>query len=82
MNITSKLLNSIVETVNELPPELPHIIKLAEEEARGKFGDEIKGGHVVSVIIFLRWICPALVSPVEFDLIKSISTLTFFPPLI
>ncbi|KAL6944753.1 hypothetical protein ACO0RG_001500 [Hanseniaspora osmophila] len=67
-----KLTDSICSSVNDIPPEFIYISQRIREAAKKKF----PGSELVAVgsFIFLRFFCPALVSPDTENLIPSLLT--------
>jgi hypothetical protein len=72
---TEELIKKILETPNELPYEIRESNAILAEAVSRVFANENKGNAIVHTAvggaIFLRFICPALVSPHLFGLLKD-----------
>lgn len=65
LRITTEIWQCIAQTANRIPPELRHILKYIRGVAEDRFGEFKRSATytAVSGFLFLRFICPAILSP-------------------
>jgi hypothetical protein len=73
IGITTDIWQCIVKSVTRLPPELRHILKFIRAVAEDRYGDFLRSVAYTSVsgFLFLRFICPAILSPKLFGLLRD-----------
>ncbi|KAK2589468.1 GTPase activating factor [Conoideocrella luteorostrata] len=70
---TTEVWDCIAESANSLPAELRHILKYIRAVAEDRYGDFLRSVAftAVSGFLFLRFICPAILSPKLFGLLRD-----------
>lgn len=65
LRITTEIWQCIAQTAHRIPPELRHILKYIRGVAEDRFGEFKRSATytAVSGFLFLRFICPAILSP-------------------
>lgn len=73
LQITSEIWQCIVDSAHQLPTELRHILKYIRAVAEDRYGDFLRTAAYTSVsgFLFLRFICPAILSPKLFGLLPE-----------
>lgn len=71
--LTTELWRCIADSANQLPGELRHILKYIRAVADDRYGDFLRTVTYTSVsgFLFLRFICPAILSPKLFGLLRD-----------
>lgn len=70
---TTEVWNCIARSASQLPAELRHILKYIRAVAEDRYGDFLRTVTytAVSGFLFLRFICPAILSPKLFGLLRD-----------
>ncbi|TWU79247.1 hypothetical protein ED733_009019 [Metarhizium rileyi] len=70
---TTEVWHCIAESAHSLPSELRHILKYIRAVAEDRYGDFLRtvAFTAVSGFLFLRFICPAILSPKLFGLLRD-----------
>ncbi|KAK0387307.1 hypothetical protein NLU13_5620 [Sarocladium strictum] len=70
---TTEIWQCIAKTATKLPPELRHIFKYIRAVAEDRYGDFLRTVAYTSVsgFLFLRFICPAILSPKLWGLLRD-----------
>jgi hypothetical protein len=73
IGITTDIWQCLVDSATRLPPELRHILKFIRAVAEDRYGDFLRSVAYTSVsgFLFLRFICPAILSPKLFGLLRD-----------
>ncbi|KAH6874706.1 hypothetical protein B0T10DRAFT_201790 [Thelonectria olida] len=73
INFTTEIWNCICVSAERLPPELRSILKYIRAVAEDRYGDFLRTVTYTSVsgFLFLRFICPAILSPKLFNLLRD-----------
>ena len=73
ISLTTELWNCIASSALRLPGELRHILKYVRAVAEDRYGDFLRTVRYTSVsgFLFLRFICPAILSPKLFGLLRD-----------
>jgi hypothetical protein len=73
IQLTTEIWQCIAESATRLPPELRHILKYIRAVAEDRYGDFLRIVKYTSVsgFLFLRFICPAILSPKLFGMLKD-----------
>lgn len=73
INLTTEVWECIVDSANRLPSELRYIFKYIRAVAEDRYGDFLRpvAYTAVSGFLFLRFICPAILSPKLFGLLRD-----------
>ncbi|KAL2187065.1 hypothetical protein L209DRAFT_685476 [Thermothelomyces heterothallicus CBS 203.75] len=73
IQFTTDIWNSIVTSASRLPPELRHILKYIRAVAEDRYGDFLRTVTYTSVsgFLFLRFLCPAILNPKLFGLLRD-----------
>ncbi|KAL2198170.1 hypothetical protein P885DRAFT_34080 [Corynascus similis CBS 632.67] len=73
IQFTTDIWNSIVASASRLPPELRHILKYIRAVAEDRYGDFLRTVTYTSVsgFLFLRFLCPAILNPKLFGLLRD-----------
>jgi len=73
IRFTTDIWNSIVSSASRLPPELRHILKYIRAVAEDRYGDFLRTVTYTSVsgFLFLRFLCPAILNPKLFGLLRD-----------
>ena len=71
--LTTEVWMVIAESASRIPPELRHILKYIRAVAEDRYGDFLRTVKYTSVsgFLFLRFICPAILSPKLFGLLRD-----------
>ncbi|KAI1251196.1 hypothetical protein MGN70_008257 [Eutypa lata] len=71
--LTSEVWQCIAITATKLPPELRQILKYVRAVAEDRYGDFLRTVNYTSVsgFLFLRFICPAILNPKLFGLLRD-----------
>ncbi|PHH81444.1 hypothetical protein CDD82_791 [Ophiocordyceps australis] len=70
---TTEIWRCISESADRLPAELRHILKFVRAVAEDRYGDFVRAPTytAVSGFLFLRFLCPAILSPKLFGLLRD-----------
>ncbi|KUI63135.1 Inhibitory regulator protein BUD2/CLA2 [Cytospora mali] len=73
MQFTNEIWDCIANSANKFPPELRHILKYIRAVAEDRYGDFLRTVAFTSVsgFLFLRFICPAILNPKLFGLLRD-----------
>ncbi|KAH7149172.1 hypothetical protein B0J13DRAFT_299207 [Dactylonectria estremocensis] len=73
IHLTTEIWQCIASSAGRLPPELRHILKYIRAVAEDRYGDFLRTVTYTSVsgFLFLRFICPAILSPKLFNLLRD-----------
>ncbi|KAK7431925.1 GTPase activating factor [Neonectria magnoliae] len=73
IHLTTEVWKCIADSASRLPPELRHILKYIRAVAEDRYGDFLRTVTYTSVsgFLFLRFICPAILSPKLFNLLRD-----------
>ncbi|CAM1501002.1 Fc.00g101640.m01.CDS01 [Cosmosporella sp. VM-42] len=73
IQLTTEVWQCIASSANRVPPELRHILKYIRAVAEDRYGDFLRTVTYTSVsgFLFLRLICPAILSPKLFGLLRD-----------
>ncbi|KAI9163027.1 Inhibitory regulator protein BUD2/CLA2 [Paramyrothecium foliicola] len=73
VTLTTEIWQCIAESATRLPPELRHILKFIRAVAEDRYGDFLRSVAYTSVsgFLFLRFICPAILSPKLWGLLRD-----------
>ncbi|KAF4971819.1 hypothetical protein FZEAL_9746 [Fusarium zealandicum] len=73
IHYTTEVWKCIANSANRLPPELRHVLKYIRAVAEDRYGDFLRTVTYTSVsgFLFLRFICPAILSPKLFNLLRD-----------
>jgi hypothetical protein len=73
IQFTTDIWNCIVSSTARLPPELRHILKYIRAVAEDRYGDFLRTVTYTSVsgFLFLRFLCPAILNPKLFGLLRD-----------
>jgi len=68
--IAQKLLTSFMKTVHQLPREVQEVLRHVYHEVKEKFNEEA-ANKGIGGFLFLRYVCPALMAPHVYGLLKD-----------
>jgi hypothetical protein len=73
MQFITEIWECIAPSANRIPPELRHILKYVRAVAEDRYGDFLRTVTYTSVsgFLFLRFICPAVLNPKLFGLLRD-----------
>lgn len=73
IHLTTEIWQCIAKSANRIPPELRQILKYIRAVAEDRYGDFLRTVTYTSVsgFLFLRLICPAVLSPKLFNLLRD-----------
>jgi hypothetical protein len=73
LQFTTDIWNCIASSATRLPPELRHILKYIRAVAEDRYGDFLRTVTYTSVsgFLFLRFLCPAILNPKLFGLLRD-----------
>lgn len=73
IDFTSEIWDCIASSAARLPPELRHILKYIRAVAEDRYGDFLRTVTYTSVsgFLFLRFLCPAILNPKLFGLLRD-----------
>ncbi|KAK4195009.1 hypothetical protein QBC40DRAFT_186830 [Triangularia verruculosa] len=73
IQLTNELWGCIAASASRLPPELRHILKYIRAVAEDRYGDFLRTVTYTSVsgFLFLRFLCPAILNPKLFGLLRD-----------
>ncbi|TPX12203.1 uncharacterized protein E0L32_007089 [Thyridium curvatum] len=73
MQFTEEIWDCIIKSAARLPPELRQILKYVRAVAEDRYGDFLRTVAYTSVsgFLFLRFICPAILNPKLFGLLRD-----------
>ncbi|KAK0616233.1 hypothetical protein B0T14DRAFT_567850 [Immersiella caudata] len=73
IDLTTEIWECITASANRLPPELRHVLKYIRAVAEDRYGDFLRTVTYTSVsgFLFLRFICPAILNPKLFGLLRD-----------
>ncbi|KAK3294972.1 uncharacterized protein B0H64DRAFT_325931 [Chaetomium fimeti] len=73
VQFTTDIWDCIVSSTARLPPELRHILKYIRAVAEDRYGDFLRTVTYTSVsgFLFLRFLCPAILNPKLFGLLRD-----------
>lgn len=73
IQLTTELWEIIAASVSKLPPELRAILKYVRAVAEDRYGDFLRTVNYTSVsgFLFLRFICPAILNPKLFGILRD-----------
>lgn len=73
IRLTNEMWHTITESASRIPAELRHILKYIRAVAEDRYGDFLRTATytAVSGFLFLRFICPAILSPKLFGLLRD-----------
>ena len=73
LQFTNEIWDCIAKSASRFPPELRHILKYIRAVAEDRYGDFLRTVAFTSVsgFLFLRFICPAILNPKLFGLLRD-----------
>lgn len=73
MQLTTEVWQCITSSASRFPPELRHILKYVRAVAEDRYGDFLRTVSYTSVsgFLFLRFVCPAILNPKLFGLLRD-----------
>ncbi|KAI1491789.1 hypothetical protein F5X96DRAFT_668378 [Biscogniauxia mediterranea] len=73
MELTTEIWECIAISATKLPPELRQVLKYVRAVAEDRYGDFLRTVNYTSVsgFLFLRFICPAILNPKLFGLLRD-----------
>lgn len=72
LTVTVQLfIDTIIESIRHCPPSIRELCKEMRKAAEKKWQDAAKDSSYIGGFIFLRLFCPAIVSPVKYQLISA-----------
>ncbi|KAK0702625.1 hypothetical protein B0T21DRAFT_299791 [Apiosordaria backusii] len=73
IQLTNELWGCIASSASRLPPELRHVLKYIRAVAEDRYGDFLRTVTYTSVsgFLFLRFLCPAILNPKLFGLLRD-----------
>lgn len=73
LHFTNEIWECVAKSANRFPPELRHILKYIRAVAEDRYGDFLRTVAFTSVsgFLFLRFICPAILNPKLFGLLRD-----------
>ncbi|KFA77267.1 hypothetical protein S40288_01250 [Stachybotrys chartarum IBT 40288] len=73
IQIATEVWQCVADSANLIPPELRHVLKYIRAVAEDRYGDFLRSVSYTSVsgFLFLRFICPAILSPKLWGLLRD-----------
>lgn len=73
LQFTNEIWDCVAKSASRFPPELRHILKYIRAVAEDRYGDFLRTVAFTSVsgFLFLRFICPAILNPKLFGLLRD-----------
>lgn len=73
LHFTNEIWDCVAKSASRFPPELRHILKYIRAVAEDRYGDFLRTVAFTSVsgFLFLRFICPAILNPKLFGLLRD-----------
>lgn len=73
LQLTNEIWECVAKSASKFPPEMRHILKYIRAVAEDRYGDFLRTVAFTSVsgFLFLRFICPAILNPKLFGLLRD-----------